>query len=169
MKYLITILIGLGLVSLEAVVVKYLGFSITRIDVCVSLIAFLALRAGTLEGAFSSFAIGYVLDVMSGHPTGLYMFLGVFLFLMGRLAASLVDVRSGFGFALYAMAGDAAFVLLQTFFTWLVAAKGGGGAFALLPTLPVQVALTGAAAALLYPLLRRIDPGNERPEAGALL
>ena len=50
-------------------------------------------RAGLLEGAVASYAVGYLLDLMSGQPTGLYTFLGVFTFLAGRLIDSLLDVR----------------------------------------------------------------------------
>ena len=61
----------------------------------VAIVAFLSLRAGLLEGAVASYAIGYLLDLMSGRPTGLYTLLAVVTFLLGRIAASLVDVRSG--------------------------------------------------------------------------
>ena len=38
--------------------------------------------------------MGYLLDLMSGQPTGLFTFLAVFTFLVGKLVASLVDVRT---------------------------------------------------------------------------
>ncbi len=167
MKFLVTAAMALVLLSLEAVLVKYLGFSITRIDVTVALVAFLALRANTQEGAISAFTIGYLLDLSTGRPTGLYTFLAVLMFLLGKLAASLVDVRSGPSFALFAMGTDAAHGLLAVFFTWMTAPKVAVGGVAL-STLPVQVLLTGAAALVLYPLLRKLDPGNERPQVGAL-
>jgi hypothetical protein len=167
MKFVVTFLIALVLLSIESVIVQRLGFSVVRIDVTVALIAFLALRAGTLEGAFASFAVGYLLDLMSGRYTGLYTFLGVFLFLAGRLVASLVDVRSAVAFAIYAMGADALHVLLAVLFTWITS-REGVGAGSLLSALPLQVFLTGLAALVLYPLLRKVDPGSERPEIGAL-
>jgi rod shape-determining protein MreD len=166
-KFLVTMGMALVLLSLESVIVQRLGLSVTRIDVTVAIIAFLALRASTLEGAVSSFAVGYLLDLMSGRYTGLYTFLGVFLFLLGRLVASLVDVRSGPTFALYAMGGDVVHILLAVFFTWITS-KEGVGAGPVLSAMPLQVLLTGLAALALYPLLRRVDPGSERPEIGAL-
>jgi len=169
MKFLVTLAMALGLLSLESVVVKYLGLSVTRIDVTVTIVAFLALRANTVEGAFSSFAVGYLLDVMSGRPTGLFIFLAVFLFLLCRLAASLVDVRSGLGFALFAMGADAGHGLLAAFFSWMVSNGGAAGIASSLTGLPLQIALTGVAGLLLYPLFKRIDPGNDRPQVGVLL
>src|SRR5688572_7547809 len=157
--------LALVLLSLESVIVHRLGLAVTRIDVTVALIAFLALRANTLEGAISSFAVGYLLDLMSGRSTGLYTFLGVFLFLLGRMLASLVDVRSGPMFALYAMGGDVVHTLLAVFFTWITS-KEGVGAGAVISAMPLQVLLTGLAALALYPLLRKMDPGSERPEIG---
>jgi len=166
-KFLVTAGMSLVLLSIEAVVVKYLGLSLTRIDVTVTLVAFLALRASTQEGAIASFVIGYLLDLMTGRPTGLYTFLAVLLFLLGRLAASLVDVRTGPRFALFAMGADAAHGVLAFLFSWLTAPKGAGPAMSL-ATLPLEVVLTGAVSLAIYPLLRKLDPGTERPEVGTL-
>ena len=167
MKFVVTVLLALLLLTLESVVVKYLGFSVTRIDVTVAMIAFLALRASLMEGALSAFAIGYLLDLMSGRPTGLYTFLGVLVFLLGRFSNSFFDVRSAPAFALFAAAVDAGHGLLALFFGWMTTRQAGvvgfsPGGFVL------QVLLTGAAALALYPLLRKMDPGSERPEMGAL-
>ncbi|HVE86734.1 MAG TPA: hypothetical protein VND93_27945 [Myxococcales bacterium] len=167
MKMLVTCALALLLLSLESVVVQKLGMSVIRIDVTVAIIAFLALRANTLEGAAASFVIGYLLDLLSGRYTGLYTFLGVFLFILGKMVASLVDVRSGLMFALYAMGGDVVHVLLAVLFSWITA-KESVGAGTILSGLPVQVLLTGAAALTLHPLLRRLDRGGDRPQLGTL-
>ena len=167
MRFLLTVVLALVLLTVESVVVKYLGFAVTRIDASVAIIVFLALRANTLEGAFSSFAIGYLLDVLSGQPTGLYTFLGVLTFLLSRLAASLVDVRTAPSFALFTMGADLGHALLAAFFTWLTS-KTPIGSLLSLSSLLVQILLTGFTAVALYPLLRKFDPGTERPEIGAL-
>ena len=166
MKFVLTVLLALVLLSVESVVVKYLGLSVSRIDVTVVIVAFLALRASTLEGAFSAFAVGYMLDLMSGQPTGLFTFLSVLVFLLGRVASSLVDVRSAPSFAVFAVGMDLGHALLTAFFTWMTS-KGAGVGFSL-SSLAVQILLTGVTALLLYPLLRKVDPGSERPEIGAL-
>jgi rod shape-determining protein MreD len=165
-KFLLTVALAIVLLSVESVVVKYLGFSVVRIDVTVVIIAFLALRAGTLEGAFAAFAVGYLLDLMSGQPTGLYTFLAVLVFLLGRLGSSLVDVRSAASFAVFAVGMDVTHSLLASFFMWLTS-RGVGVGFSL-SSLVAQMLLTGLAALLLYPLLRKMDPGSERPEVGSL-
>ena len=167
MKFGLTVLVALALLTLESVAVKYLGFAITRIDGTVAVVAFLALRAGTLEGAISAFSVGYLLDLMSGRPTGLYTFLAVLVFLAGRLAAQLVHVRTAFAFALFAMAADVGHGLAAVLLSWLTVSSGRG-VLATLAALPLQVVLTGLAAWLLYPLLKRIDAGAERPQLGLL-
>lgn len=167
MKFLTTVAIALLLLVIESVVVHYVGLSVTRIDVTVALVVFLALRANTLEGAISSYAIGYLLDVMSGNPTGLYPFLAVLTFLATRLVSSLVDVRSLFAFVAFAMGADLGHGLTAVLLTWLTS-KDGTVAAGSLSNLPIQVFLTGLAAVAMWPLLRRIDPGNDRPEVGAL-
>ena len=167
MKFLVAVGLALLLLTLESVVVQQLGLAISRIDVTVVLIAFLALRAGMREGALSSFAVGYLLDLMSGQPTGLFTFLAVFLFLTGKLVARLMDVRGRASFVLFAMGGDLTHGALTSFFTWLTTKDGS--ASALLPGLPLQVTLTGVAAALLYPLLRRFEVSQERNSSAGLL
>lgn len=165
MKFLITLGLALFLLSVEAVVVKYLGFEVTRIDVTVALVTFLALRASTMEGAFASYGIGYLLDLMSGRPTGLYTFLAVLTFLVARLAASLVDVRTRAAFALFVVGADLGHGLLAFFFSWMT--SRGGAPAGSLTSLPVQALLTGLAAFALYPLLRRFE-GEDRQQAGLL-
>ncbi|HYX90890.1 MAG TPA: hypothetical protein VE782_04975 [Myxococcaceae bacterium] len=167
MKFAITVALALFLLTLESVAVKYLGLSVTRIDLTVAMIAFLALRASLMEGAFSAFAIGYLLDLMSGRPTGLYTFLGVLMFLLGRFSNSFFDVRSAPSFALFAAAVDAGHALLASFFSWMTTRQSGSVGFSL-GGFAVQVLLTGAGALALYPVLRKVDPASERPEIGAL-
>jgi hypothetical protein len=166
MKFLVTLLFSLCLLSIESVVVKYLGLTVSRIDVTVAIVAFLGLRASIVEGAFSSFAVGYLLDLMSGQPTGLYTFLAVFTFLICRLAGSLVDIRSGLSFALFATAADLGHSLLAVFFLWLTSREAA--VTSLLSGLFLQLPLTGAAALCLFPLLNRIDRGRDQSEVGLL-
>ncbi|MFL5319844.1 MAG: hypothetical protein ACJ790_09315 [Myxococcaceae bacterium] len=162
------LLLSLGLLTLESVVVKYTGFSVARVDVTVAVLCFLALRAATLEGAITSFCVGYLLDLMSGRPTGLFTFLAVLTFLVGRLAASVVDVRSSTSFALFVMAADAGHVLLGTVFTWMVS-PDDARTFGPLYALPAQVILTGIAAVLLHPIFKRLDPGDSQRVKPSLL
>lgn len=166
MKFLVTVGLALLLLTLESVLVAQAGLVLIRIDVTVVLVAFLALRAQVVEGAVSSFAVGYLLDMMSGQPTGLFTFLAVLIFLLGKLVLSLVEVRTRMGFALFSMGADAAHGLLAAFFTWMTVKEGA--TVALLPGLPMQVALTGLAALGLYPLLKRIEARQERPQTGLL-
>jgi len=165
MKLLVTLVLTLFLLALESVVVKYLGLSVARIDVTVAVVAFLALKAGLLEGAVAAYAVGYLLDLMTGQPTGLYTLVALMTFLLGRLAASLVDVRSAISFAGFAMAADVAHGLLA----WAIAGVTGKQLhLAGLAGLPLEVLLTGMAALLLFPLLRRFGLGAERREPGLL-
>jgi rod shape-determining protein MreD len=166
-KFGLTVLLALLLLTIESVVVRYTGLTIVRVDVSVAIVAFLALRAGTLEGSFCSFGIGYLMDLMSGRPTGLYTFLAVLVFLVGRLTAQVVGVRSGVAFALFAMAADAGHGLLAVALSWLTS-PSGRGVPAALAALPPQILLTCLAAWLLYPLLKRIDSGAERPQLDLL-
>ena len=94
MRFLAVTALALLLLSIESVLVKTFGFEVTRIDVGLALVVFAALRLSTVEGAFSAFAVGYVLDVFTGRPTGLYPALAMLVFLLVRAASLLVDGRS---------------------------------------------------------------------------
>lgn len=165
MKLALTLVLTLLFLALESVAVKYVGLGVARIDVTVAIVAFLSLRAGLLEGAVASYAVGYLLDLMTGRPTGLYTLLAVVTFLLGRVVGSLVDVRSARSFALFAMAADATHGLLA----WGIGSVSGKQmALSGLSGLPLEVFLTGLAAFLLYPLLKRFGLGAERRDPGLL-
>lgn len=166
MRLFLTLGLALLLLSVQSVLLQSFGASALRVEVTVILVAFLALRASTLEGALGAFGLGYLLDLVSGQPTGLFTFLGVMTFLLGRMAAALVDVRTGAAFLPFVMGLDAVHGLLAAFFTWMTSRDPA--ATSSLSMLPWQVLATAVAALCLYPLLRRIDPGSDRPEVGAL-
>jgi rod shape-determining protein MreD len=156
------------LLALEAVVVRYLGLSISRIDVTLVIVAALAMRAAMVEGAFAAFTVGYLLDLMSGRPTGLYTFLAVLMFLLLRLADTFIEVRRAGGFALFAAGGEAVHQLLAAFFTWMTS-KAEHVFSASLRGLPTSVLLTGLAALLLFPLLMKFIPQTETQKPMSLL
>lgn len=170
MKAVIYLVLTLLLLCVESVAVKILGFSISRFDVTLALVVFLGLRANTVEGAFTAFGIGYLLDVFTGRPTGLYPFLAVLVFLLVRLLSSFVDARARVLFAAMAGAATLGHALLAVFFSMVTSLTGGGTAAVFtLSGVPLQIALTSVAGFLLWPLLVKLDPGQDRPRAGVLL
>lgn len=165
MRFLGLSALALLLLSLESVLVKSFGFEVTRIDVGLALVVYAALRCTTLEGAFSAFSVGYLLDVFTGRPTGLYPALAMIVFLAVRGVGQLVDGRSRGSYALFVAVATVAHALLAVAFSWLTSTQGGH--VLSLSGVPLQVLLTTLAGAALWPLLRRIEPG-ERPEPGVL-
>lgn len=158
--------LALVLLAVESVLVKHLGLEVTRVDVGLALVVYAALRATPLEGALTAFSVGYLLDVFSGRPTGLYPFLGVLTFLAVRAAGVVVDGRSRGIYALLGAAASLGHSLLAVFFSWLTSPSGSAGAWSLWG-LPVQMVLTAGAGLALWPVLLRLEPG-ERPEPGVL-
>jgi rod shape-determining protein MreD len=168
MRFLAMAALGLLLLCVESVTVQALGLTVTRIDVTLALVVFLGLRATTGEGAVTAFCIGYLLDVFTGRPTGLYPFLAVLAFLGVRLLASFVDARSRGLYAMMTAAATFAHAVLAVFFSWLTS-RDGGGAMGTLSGVPLQVLLSSVVGFVLWPLLIKLDPGQERPKAGVLL
>jgi rod shape-determining protein MreD len=158
--------LALVLLAVESVLVKHLGLEVTRVDVGLALVVFAAIRATPLEGALTAFSVGYLLDVFSGRPTGLYPFLAVLAFLVVRATGTVVDGRSRTMYALLTAAATLGHALLAVFFSWLTSPSGGAGAWSLWG-LPVQMALSAAAGLALWPLLIRLEPGD-RPQPGVL-
>jgi hypothetical protein len=157
--------LALLLLSIESVLGRTLGFEATRIDVCLAIVVWVAIRASLVEGVFTAFAVGYLFDVFTGRPTWLFPFLGVLVFLLVRAAGVVVDGRSRTTFGLLVAGATALHALLATFFTWLTSSSGGRGLT--LSGMPLQVLLTVVMGQLLWGLLTRIEAG-ERPDPGGL-
>lgn len=166
MRFLVTAAIALLLLCLESVVVRQFSMPLTRIDVTVVLLVFLALRANLLEGAFSAHVVGYLLDVMSGRPTGMYTFLAVVLFLAVRVVGALVDARSLFLFSVFTVGASLTHGVLAVLLSSV--SSQTGSAWAGLSGLPTQAFLSLLFAIGLWPVLLKVDPGRDRPEAGVL-
>lgn len=156
--------LALVLLSIEAVLVKTFGFEVTRIDVTIAIIVFMAVRSKTIEGSLTAFAIGYLLDVFTGRPSGLYPALAVLVFLLSRAAAQLLDGKSRLGYALFAAGATVGHSLVAFLLMWLTS-KNADGRVLSLTAVPLQALLTGVIAALLFPLLSKIEPG-ERVDVG---
>jgi rod shape-determining protein MreD len=156
--------LALVLLSIEAVLVKTFGFEVTRIDVTIAIIVFMAVRSKTIEGSLTAFAIGYLLDVFTGRPSGLYPALAVLVFLLARAAAQLLDGKSRLGYALFAAGATVGHSLVAFLLMWLTS-KNADGRVLSLTAVPLQALLTGVTAALLFPLLSKIEPG-ERVDVG---
>ena len=160
------VLVSLVVLSLEAAVVRVFGWSASPIDITVVLVVYVAIFASTVEGAFTAFTLGYLLDALTGRPTGLYAFLTVLLFILARVANGLIDARTRGLFATATAAATFAMGVLAAFFTWMTSRAGGQAAG--LKGLPWQVLFTFLAGFALWPLLRKLNPGQERPEPGVL-
>jgi hypothetical protein len=167
MKVISLTLACLILLALECALLRPLGWSVARFDVSVALVVFLALNCQTLEGAFGSFAAGYMLDAVSGLPSGLYVFTAVLTFLLARLVSPFVEVRGPVSFAALAAGMDA----LHNLAAWglvLLGSDEGIDRSAMLGGVLPSAALTALVAPLLWLVLRRIEASFEKPETGLL-
>lgn len=167
MRFLLTVVLALLFLSVETVLSQQMGLQIVRLDITWVLVVFLGLRASAIEGATAAFVIGYLLDVFTGRPTGLYSFLAVLTFLLTRMLSSFVDARARALFAIICAAATVGNGLLAAFFTWLTS-RTGASVMLSLAGLPFQALFCAVAAAMLWPLLRKLDPAYERPQAGML-
>lgn len=166
MKLLVFSALGLLILAVEGVLIEALGLGPTHLSAGLALLVYLAVRGTTLEGALTAYALGYLLDVLSGKPTGLYPFLSMVIFIGARIAAQILDGRSRVGLVLFTSVAATAQWLLALLLTSLTSVGGAASGFSL-GSLPLQVVYAAVAAFLLYPLCRRLEPG-ERPDPRAI-
>ena len=167
MKLVSYLLASLLLLSMEVALLRPLGLSVARPDVGVAAVLFLALRSHGLEGAMGAAAVGYFVDVLSGQPSGLYVFAAVLTFLVSRLIAPFVEAKSAVAFAALAAPVDA----LHNLTVWglsLVGTAPGADRGAMLRAVPLSALLTALAAPLVWLTLRRLEGMFEKPDTGLL-
>jgi rod shape-determining protein MreD len=159
---------ALLLASLQAALLHHLGGGLVPVALALSIVVYLGLHAGNVEGALGAAAVGYVLDVMAAGPKGLMTFLAVVLFLFSRLAGAALSIHGAIGFSLLTFAGTflygtAALALLRA-----VSAAEVAPGLGLLGRVLLEAAATGLAAPLVLLVLRRVEGLFAREEPGLL-
>ncbi len=124
-----------------------------RIDLHLPLILFLALTGPGIEGALGAFAIGYLVELHSGHPMGLFLSASMFAYAVARLFSPLVEPRSRWSFAALALGFDALYGLAALGLARLSPFARSGSLGAVCST----ALLTALAAWLCWPLLQAIE------------
>jgi rod shape-determining protein MreD len=167
-KGLLALLMGLAGMAVSSVLAHRLGLEVTRIELDAVLVVYACISLTTMQAALCSFAAGYLFDLMSGNPTGLYAFVAMLTFMLCRIVIGLVDVRGGFGFAALCAFIDAAHQLLAYATLSTFSSRSGGPAHsALLAVVPTAL-LTGLVGLLLYPLFHKLDLAFDREESSLL-
>ena len=167
MKLFTLLLASLLFLAVESALLRPLGLSVARPDVGVAAVLFFALRCHGLEGALGAAAVGYFVDVLSGSPSGLYVFAAVFTFLLSRLVAPFVEARTAVAFAALCAPIDA----LHNLTVWglsLLGTVAGADRGAMLRSVPLSAALTAVAGALVWLSFRKIEGQFEKPDTGLL-
>lgn len=163
MKLIALSAIALVLLAMECALLRSLRLSIARADVGVVLVLFFALRCSVLEGAIGGAAVGYLVDVLSGQPSGLYIFTAVLTFLFSKFIAPLAEIRSATAFAFLAGGLDALHNL-TAFGLVRLSSQGGVSYTAMLYAIPASAGLTMLAGWLIWPLLTKIDSLFKKPD-----
>jgi rod shape-determining protein MreD len=164
--------LGLGLLAMavSGVLLRVFGFSNARIEIAAVLVVYACTALDTTRAAICSFAAGYLFDLMSGAPTGLYAFVAMLTFIVCRVAVVMVDVSGPVSFGLLCAFIDGIHQLLAygllTFFAGRSAPHPSSAA---LFALPATCVLTGIAAAVLHPLFNRLDLAFDRPDTSGLV
>jgi hypothetical protein len=167
MRFIALSIVSLILLSIECAVLRPLGLSVARADVGIAAILFFAVRCPTLGGALASASIGYFVDILSGQPSGLYIFSAVLTFLISKFIAPFVEIRSAIGFGVLVGAVDA-FHNLAAYGLVVLGTHPGTSRGPMLYAIPLTAGLTTIAAIATWPILRRTDAIVRKPDTGLI-
>jgi hypothetical protein len=169
-KLLLALMAGLFAMAVGSVLVHVCAFASARIEVAAVLVVWACLSLDTTRAAVASWAAGYLFDLMTGAPTGLYALVAVLTFVVCRVVVVIVDVRGTVGFAALCAFIDALHQLIAYGLMGFFAGRTGPQpASTSLYALPATAALTGLCAAALHPLFHRLDLAFDREESSSLL
>lgn len=149
MKVFMTLVIALVAIPFSCGLAPALGMTEARLDVHVALAVFLGVACPGVRGILGAFFVGWLADLMTGHPTGLVLFATLYAYVFSRIRGAFDDVVSPVEFAFLC-----AVVEVVYGFTCRVMSVLGG-----LPTAPSlagillsALALAPASALLFVPL-----------------
>lgn len=168
MKALAHVLVALGLVALQAAVLRWLGGGAFSVAVAACCVVWFGLHEGNVDGSVAAAGTGYVLDLVTGAPKGLHTFLCVLLFVATRAVAAAVDVKGRAPFALLSGLGALVVSVGALLLTRYTSSPDLAPGALLVPRMLVEAIATAAASPLVWMLLRRVDLAFEREEPGLL-
>ncbi len=168
MKPLAFVLVAVVLAGLQSAVLRWIGGGALSVCLLASVVVYLGLHAGNVDGSVGAAGVGYVLDLLAGGPKGLMTFLAVAVFVLVRAVAAAVDVRSRGGFALLSGAAALTLSLGSMFLTRYTAPPETAPGATLLLRMVLEAVLTGALAPVVLAGLRRVDALFGREEHGLL-
>jgi len=164
----IAFLCALALAALQGTFLHFLGGGSVSLALPLTVVVYLGLRAGNVDGAVGSAAVGYVLDLMAGGPKGLMTSLAVVLFLGSRLTGAALSVQGKTGFAVLCGVGTFLYDLVALLFIRAVSPQESAPTLALAGRLCFEALCTGALAPLVMIGLRRLDSLFEREDPSLL-
>ncbi len=169
MKLLCMLAFAFLVLNVESALLGVAGAMLVKVDVGLAVIAYFAMRSMPLEGAIGAFFVGYFQDLLCGHPTGLYPFLAVLVFVLARVSVAAVEVRGAAGFSVVAgllSLGHNVFAYLMTLVT---EGENETHSVAILTAALPTALLTLAVSPGVFLVMKKIESRFTREEHGLLL
>ncbi len=167
-KVLARVGLAVALAVVQAVLVHHLGGGRFPVALALPVVVWLGMESPPVEGALGAAAIGWVLDALSGAPSGLHAFLAVLLFLGARFGGSLLDMWGRAAFALACGAGAFSFGLAALLLRRISSPPEAAPGWPALGRVALEALLTGLAAPAVRALLLGLDRLMEPEETGLL-
>ena len=154
----VTLILILCLVAtvLESVFPFLFGLRLARADLLLSVVLYVALNDEVITGAGLAALAGYLGEIGSASPSGLYTFLAVLTWLVVRLGARGLRSEGGVSSAAVAFGTSLVHSLFAASLFYLVVPAPAEFGWRLGTAVPSAL-MTGLAAPVVFGLLRRID------------
>jgi rod shape-determining protein MreD len=152
----LVLLVCLVATVVESVFPFLFGLRLARADLLLSVVLYLALNDELVMGAALSAAAGYLGEISSATPAGLYTFLAVVTWAVVRVSARGLRSDGGISSALVAFATSIVHSLMAAALFYVVMPKPAELNWRIGIALPSAV-MTAVAAPIVFGLLRRID------------
>jgi rod shape-determining protein MreD len=166
LRVLLVLLVCLVATVVESVFPYLTGLRIARADLLLSVVLYLALNDEIIAGAGLCALAGYLGEIGSASPAGLYTFLAVLTWAVVRFTARGLRSDGGPLSALIAFGASLVHSLLAAALFYAVAPAPADFTWRVDAALP-SAAMTAAAAPIVFGVLRRIDalflPGASDP------
>ena len=169
-KVILSLMLALVAMSVSSVLVRICGFDVARVEVAAILVVYACYGLDNMRAAILCFCGGWLFDLMTGAPTGLYPFVAMLTFVICRVVIVLVDVRGAVSFALLCGVMDAFHQLLAWgIIDFFAGRTGPHPSRAALAAIPGTMLLTALCAAAMWPAFKRMDLAFDREESSSLV
>lgn len=106
MKIVVTLTMAFFAIPVVCGLAPAIGLPHVSVDIHVALVVFLGVACSGVRGILGAFVVGWLADLMTGHPTGLVICATLYAYVFARVRGAFSDIVSPVEFAFVCSAID---------------------------------------------------------------